>query len=331
MGYGALSAADYFDSTGYTANPKVYAFKWGRSGWNELAWNYTNTKPKGNSAVTPGTYSINSSLLAGSCAGVTPDSELVRCVGFAAIAGAGVSPWATSSDALYRPVDIRPSVPINEYIYDNSSAPYSFNIPFQSLFSSTNSYENLKKLDQTFSGTSKYVFYNRTQHTAIMAGMGVRMLGYNAVGLSSGLPNWNTNVAYEEFPGSSVGTLMSGQATTGIYAGTISTLYTTNSGLDLAPTITSGPSAGSITATTATISWDTDYPATSMVKYGTIAGGWPTTYTKVNDTVLKTSGLTDHSVSLSGLTTGTTYYYIVISYDCVANKVESSEGSFTTT
>ncbi|MEK7236970.1 MAG: putative metal-binding motif-containing protein, partial [Nitrospirota bacterium] len=66
-----------------------------------------------------------------------------------------------------------------------------------------------------------------------------------------------------------------------------------------------------------TITWGTDYPATSMVKYETSAS--PTTV--YNDTVLQTS----HSVTLSlpGLFPGDGYWYTVASYDCVANKVES--------
>ena len=326
MGYGALSAADYFDSPGFTANPKVYVFKWGRNGWQASAQSYTGTKPLGSFPVTPGTFTLSNTFLsvANSCTGSTPDSELVRCVGFAVIAGAssGQASWAAGSDALYRPIDLRDTVPSGGYIYDNSSASYSFQIPFQSLFSSAGSYANLQKLDQTFSGTSKYVFYNRTQVTALMAGMGARMLGYDAVGMRFGQPTWN-NTTVEKDTGSSVGTLMTGQSTGTLYAGTISTLHTTNTGLALAPTISSGPSAGSITNSTTTITWSTNYPTTSMVKYSTISGG---PYTTSNDTVLNTS----HSVALTGLTTGTTYYYKAISYDCVANKVESSEGSFTT-
>ncbi len=247
----------------------------------------------------------------------------MQCVGFKAIVGAssGLGAWVVGSDALYRPIDLRDPVPSGEYMYNNSGLVYSFNIPLKDVFSSAGSYANLKKLDQAFSGTSKYVFYNRTQHTAVMAGMGARMLGYDTVGLSSGLPKWNGSVANEKFMGSTIGTLMAVSAsTTNIYEGRITPSYPAGSGLNLAPTINAGPTVTpSCNVAKATIAWGTDYPATSQVLYSTVSGG---PYTKVNDTVLNTS----HSVLLT-LPVGT-YYYKAVSYDCVANKVESSVNTF---
>ncbi|MBE0428763.1 MAG: fibronectin type III domain-containing protein, partial [Thermoleophilia bacterium] len=64
-------------------------------------------------------------------------------------------------------------------------------------------------------------------------------------------------------------------------------------------------------------------PATMKVEYGTASG----VYTDVaNDTVLNA----DKTVSLTGLTPGTTYYVKVTSYDGWANGAESAEFSFTT-
>ncbi len=145
-----------------------------------------------------------------------------------------------------------------------------------------------------------------------MAGMGGRMLGYDSVGIRDGLAHWNNTVG-EKFMGSTVGTLMTGQSANAIYAGTITPAYPLNSGLNLAPTITGLSVIGNPSATnSAKIIWNTDYPATTMIDDNA-------TY---NDTVLNTS----HSATLSGLSIGT-YTYNPISYDCVANKVQSS-GTF---
>ena len=87
----------------------------------------------------------------------------------------------------------------------------------------------------------------------------------------------------------------------------------------------SGVNAGNITSTGAVITWSTDEPATSQVKYGTTEGG-PYTVT----TPLDPSLVYAHSVALSGLTTDTTYYFRVISRDAYGNEAESDEYSFTT-
>ncbi|MEK7308568.1 MAG: MopE-related protein, partial [Nitrospirota bacterium] len=333
MGYGALSAADYFDSPGYTANPNVRAFKWGRNGWNIATTpTYLNTNPVGSSAIaTPGPYSITNQYVntTGTCTGSTATSAgvsgLVGCVGFQTIsqgASSGMANWTTTTlDASYRPVDVRTTVPSTQYIYNHTPAAYSFNIPFQSLFSSAGSYANLQTLDQTFTGgtpAQKYVFYNRSQVTGLMAGMGARMLGYDGLSMSSGLKGWNGSYG-EGNLGNAVNcpgcALFTGQTAGAMYGGTISTLHTLNSGLSLAPTMTAGPSAINITTTTATITWTTNYPATTMIND-------KATY---NDTILDTS----HSATLNGLTPSTTYTVNAISYDCVANKAVSSV-TFTT-
>src|SRR3990172_6853696 len=141
MGYGALSATDYFDSPGYTVNPKVYMFKQGRNGWSAGAASYPNTKPIGASPIsTPGPFTPSSSYLgASACTGTTPDSALVRCIGLATIAPAGSASsgegaWTLSNDSSYKPVDIRETVPAGQYIFNHSSAAYSLNIPLQDLF-----------------------------------------------------------------------------------------------------------------------------------------------------------------------------------------------------
>jgi hypothetical protein len=74
-----------------------------------------------------------------------------------------------------------------------------------------------------------------------------------------------------------------------------------------APVISSVAS-GSITTTTATITWTTDQLSSSQVEFGT-----STAYGSVS--ALNTSPVTSHSVTLTGLTPGTFYNYAAISTD----------------
>ena len=87
------------------------------------------------------------------------------------------------------------------------------------------------------------------------------------------------------------------------------------------PTISS-VSSSSITSSTATITWTTNESANSSVYYGTTTA---TTSSSVS------SGLTgSHSISLSGLSASTLYYYNVSSCDSSNNCNTSSQYNFTT-
>jgi len=89
-----------------------------------------------------------------------------------------------------------------------------------------------------------------------------------------------------------------------------------------APVITSGPSAGNITSTSAVITWSTNEASSSVVEYGQTSGYG-----------LTASGMgsaTNHSVSLSSLSPSTSYYYRVVSTDSSGNTVRSAGGTFTT-
>jgi hypothetical protein len=92
---------------------------------------------------------------------------------------------------------------------------------------------------------------------------------------------------------------------------------------DTTPPIISNVQATSITTSSATITWGTDEVSDSMVKYGTTSG----IYTL---TASEPANITSHSVSLTGLSANTTYYYVVNSTDPSANSAESEEYSFTT-
>jgi hypothetical protein len=76
--------------------------------------------------------------------------------------------------------------------------------------------------------------------------------------------------------------------------------------------VTSAPGSGGI----ATISWMTNKPTNSSVDYGTSTGSLTL---NVSDATLVTS----HSLTLAGLTLGTTYYYSVTSVDSLGNSVSS--------
>ena len=92
---------------------------------------------------------------------------------------------------------------------------------------------------------------------------------------------------------------------------------------DVTPPRLENVTAVGITDGQATITWDTDEPATSRVKYGTTSG----VYTEESFSV---SQVESHSRTLTGLSPSTTYYYVVNSTDPAGNSNESIEYSFAT-
>lgn len=95
----------------------------------------------------------------------------------------------------------------------------------------------------------------------------------------------------------------------------------------VAPSDTTPPSIiSSVTATStstgATIAWTTNEASTSIVDYGLT--------TSRGTIVSNTSRVTNHSVALTGLTVGTTYYYRVTSADAAGNSTNSATFSFST-
>jgi phosphodiesterase/alkaline phosphatase D-like protein len=94
--------------------------------------------------------------------------------------------------------------------------------------------------------------------------------------------------------------------------------------MNLSGTDTTAPVISAVTMTpgnkSATISWTTNEAATSVVSYGTSAGSLTST---VSSPVL----LTSHSLALSGLAPGVTYYFRVTSVDSSGNSATSPPGS----
>ena len=94
-----------------------------------------------------------------------------------------------------------------------------------------------------------------------------------------------------------------------------------SSGAATIPVISAVTSSG-VTATAATITWTTDQSSSSQVKYGTTTG-----YGSLSG--LNSAPVTSHSITLTGLTAGTTYNYAVISTDS-AGTATSANFTFST-
>jgi hypothetical protein len=97
----------------------------------------------------------------------------------------------------------------------------------------------------------------------------------------------------------------------------------TTVGPDTTPPTISNVAASSITATGATITWSTNEASDSQVLYGaTSAYG--------SSSPLNPAAVTSHSVTLTGLTAGTTYHYAVKSADAANNSATSTDFTLTT-
>lgn len=93
---------------------------------------------------------------------------------------------------------------------------------------------------------------------------------------------------------------------------------------DTTPPIITNVTITRITDNSATIKWDTCEMADSLVKYGKVSRIY--TQSKSNPLVI-----TNHTITLEGLSPGATYYFVVNSTDRSDNFVESSEHNFITT
>ncbi|MEK6974429.1 MAG: LamG-like jellyroll fold domain-containing protein, partial [Nanoarchaeota archaeon] len=92
--------------------------------------------------------------------------------------------------------------------------------------------------------------------------------------------------------------------------------------IDTTPPMISNIQNTSITQNSATITWTTDESSSSLAKYGTIPGNYPTEITGAIGT--------SHSVPLTGLSASTLYYYVVNSTDAAGNSAQSMENNFMT-
>ncbi|MBP9732308.1 MAG: fibronectin type III domain-containing protein [Candidatus Magasanikbacteria bacterium] len=99
---------------------------------------------------------------------------------------------------------------------------------------------------------------------------------------------------------------------------------TTTDSADYTAPIISSVSTRVVTDDEALILWSTDEAATGRVHYGTTSS----VYTESSDLVSTYNR--EHFVTLSGLTTSTEYFYVVVSVDASGNGSTSTEYSFTT-
>ena len=89
------------------------------------------------------------------------------------------------------------------------------------------------------------------------------------------------------------------------------------------PPIISGVKFSELTNSSVKITWMTNEPSDSVVKYGVTTA----TGSMVSDPAMVTS----HSLTLTGLEAGTTYYYLVASTDSVGNRsVDNVGGTYYT-
>jgi serine protease len=91
---------------------------------------------------------------------------------------------------------------------------------------------------------------------------------------------------------------------------------------DIDPPVISNVQAVDITHNSATITWTTDEPATSVVYYGLT--------TSYGSTESVSGYTTSHSVTLTGLSAETLYHYKVESSDSSSNTAQSGDYTFTT-
>ncbi|MFC2075457.1 fibronectin type III domain-containing protein [candidate division KSB1 bacterium] len=90
----------------------------------------------------------------------------------------------------------------------------------------------------------------------------------------------------------------------------------------IAPTITDGPTVLYKTNNRATISWETDEPATSRIDFGTS--------TDYDDNKEDIDFVNEHMVTITNLTANTSYHIKATTRDVSGNETESSDMTFTT-
>ncbi len=95
---------------------------------------------------------------------------------------------------------------------------------------------------------------------------------------------------------------------------------------DTEPPIESKVAVGNITNSTATITWMTYENANSQIIYGVASGYYPW-QSAIYDSG---PGTKSHSVTLTGLTAGTTYHYRINSRDAANNLASLADATFTT-
>ncbi len=95
---------------------------------------------------------------------------------------------------------------------------------------------------------------------------------------------------------------------------------------DVTPPVISAISTDDLTGNSVNINWTTNEQSTSKIYYSTTTPFVNSSASSVSDSTLRTS----HTLTLSGLTSGTIYYYVIESRDSSGNITYSTERSLTT-
>ncbi len=103
-------------------------------------------------------------------------------------------------------------------------------------------------------------------------------------------------------------------------------MFTTLTSVDVTAPSISNVSTDDLTGTSVNINWTTSEAANSKVYYSTITPVVPLLASSVSDSAM----LLNHTLTLNGLSTGTTYYYKIESRDAANNATLSGEFSVTT-
>ncbi len=109
----------------------------------------------------------------------------------------------------------------------------------------------------------------------------------------------------------------------GITATSTDRTFTTSPLADTTPPVISSIAVGSITSSTAMVSWITNELTSGRVLYGTSTMPWSASSTQ-------TSLATSHSANLANLTASTTYQFVIEAKDAVGNVETSAQQSFPT-
>lgn len=99
-------------------------------------------------------------------------------------------------------------------------------------------------------------------------------------------------------------------------------------GDDITPPVISSLAAQNIIGAGAQIIWTTDDPSTSVAHYGTASGLYPLTSTWRCDAG---GNVTNHCINLTGLTSGTRYYYQAVSMNSAGYETKSAGEAFSAT
>lgn len=137
---------------------------------------------------------------------------------------------------------------------------------------------------------------------------------------TAGIGDWSTWTFWQYCSSLSVGGIS--PVDTDVFNGTAAQLQNYVIGGGSAPPVISNVQAGSITNTSATITWTTNTASSSQVQYGLTTGYG-------SSSPLDSNQVTSHSVSLSGLSPNTLYHYRAISTN-TNGTTNSSDFTFTT-